>query len=305
MNISDTGSQAATITTLSDALLTSLTLSGSSAVNIGTLTDTAATITISNTGSATDEIGTSTTAGFTSATATSLTLKGNVALGSNDGIAAHAANLGTINTGITVAGSTDNAHVNIDISTGAAAASTDTISLGNANNQITDASSAGVVKVTVGTGSNLIDLHTGSASTYAATVTLGAHNSGGPDKILVGVVAASATTANTTITGAVTGDMIGIADATSVVALTSAQQTTVSAETSLANAVAYVDGASVALGAHAATAFTYGANTYVLETVAGGATNAGTMAAGNTLITLVGTHTLTAGAVTGVVTLAS
>ena len=51
---------------------------------------------------------------------------------------------------------------------------------------------------------------------------------------------------------------------------------------------------SPVLAATAATDFTYGANTYVLETVAGGAANKGAMPAGDTLIELVGTHSLSA-----------
>ena len=69
------------------------------------------------------------------------------------------------------------------------------------------------------------------------------------------------------------------------------QQATVTAELSLANAIAHVDGSSVALGAHAATMFTYGGNTYVLETVGRGTSDNGTVGAGNTLVELVGIHT--------------
>ena len=70
-----------------------------------------------------------------------------------------------------------------------------------------------------------------------------------------------------------------------------AQQATVTAELSLANAIAHVDSSIVALAAHAATMSSYGGNTCVLETVAGGTTDHGTMGVGNTLVELVGIHT--------------
>ena len=289
LSITDNGSDSFTVGTILDlAALSSLTLTG--AVTVGALFDMAGTsLTIANGGLSAVTVGNVASNAFVDSVMTSLTLTGNVAFGIDTvtaGVPVAMSATGAA-TGVTVSAGTDNAHINLNL-TGAGAGATDSITVGNGNDYITDGSTAGTVNVTVGTGSNLIDLHTGSAGTYSATVTLGA----GSDHINVGVVAAGAITPNTVITGAVAGDLIGILNGIAFTALTAAQQATVTAESGLGGAVAYVDGATVGLGAATATDFTYGGNTYVLETVAGGAANAGTMAAGNTLIELVGVHSL-------------
>ena len=88
--------------------------------------------------------------------------------------------------------------------------------------------------------------------------------------------------------------------------LTSAQLATVAAAANLAAAVALID-SNPYLGATVknAAAFIWGGNTYVFESAAGGTADNGTTVAGNTLIELVGTHTLTAGTVAGLVVVAS
>ena len=215
-----------------------------------------------------------------------------------------------VTTNLTVAAGTDNAHLNIH--TGATAAgSTAAITVGNGNNVIKSDSVAGTVNVTVGTGFNLIDVSApvaASAGTFASAITLGAHTSTATnyDWIKVGVVGVGAAAAPTVVvTGIAAGDNISIADATSVVTLTAAQLTAAAAYGTLANAIAYVDTAAVALAAHATATFVWGGNTYILDTAAGGAADAGTNQVGNTVIELVGTHTLTAGTVAGLVVVAS
>lgn len=301
----ETGANGTVINTLTDINLGNLTFAGTNSTSIGSLVlagGTVTNLTVTNNGTGTAVVDPA--ASVTDALLTTLTLNGNVAWNTNSATQVAATATGAT-TGFTLSGSSDNAHVNINL-TGAAALSTDTISLGNANNEITDGSTAGIVKITVGTGSNLINLSTGSAATYSATVTEGTHTlASGVDSIATPTSAAGAVAPNLVVTGAVTGDLLTVADGTSTVSLTTAQQTTVTGSGTLAAAVAYVDGASVALGAHALTAFTYGGNTYVLETVAGGAANNGTMAAGNTLVELVGVHSITAAPAAHVYTLAS
>lgn len=300
-----------TITAFTDNNLGTLTFAGTNVNQITTLTDTGLVLGITNNGSQTAIIGT------IADNLSTLTLGANISLGQGGlaGIAGttageKAAGLqDALTTGVTVSGSADNSHVTVNLTAGAAKGSTDTITLGNGNDYVIDASANGTVKVTVGTGSNLIDLSKagGAGNTsYAGTVTEGTHTaSSGPDQVLVGTTAAGAVAANITITGAVAGDTLGVADGTSTVTLTAAQQGVVTAAGTLAAAVAYVDGAAVGLAAHALTTFTYSGTTYALETVAGGAVDAGTMAAGNTLVALVGTHSITAAPVGGIFTLAT
>ncbi|MEX3894763.1 beta strand repeat-containing protein [Paraburkholderia sp. BR10954] len=299
--INNTSGGAVTVGTFTDANLGSLTFSGTGNSSVGTLAGvTGHILTIANTGTGTASVGT-----FNADTSlTTLNLNGNVALNADapGGPAPAAAAATGATTGVTVSGATDNAHVNLTLTGGALAGVTDSITLGNGNNLITDKTTVGNVNITVGTGSNLIDVHTGTgAGTY--NITLGAHTAAtGPDAI---VVSASGTTAagaaNTVITGAVAGDQInfGAIVGETVVTLTAAQQTAITAASTLsaAAALAFAD-ANVAGNV---ASFQYGGNTYVLEHTAAGA-----QVAADSLIELVGTHTLTAGAVTaGHVVLAS
>lgn len=318
--IVDTDTAAVRIGTLTDATLASVSFSGTGNIDVGVLATGVAAVTIANTGTGTVTIADgSATVGFVDAALTSLTLTGNVAFGPNIATAPTATG---VTTGTTLAAGTDNAHINFAVGV-TAAGSTDTITVGNGNDLITDASVAGTVNVTVGTGYNLIDLSTGGGvagtvsaaptynNTYASTVVLGAHTNTATlfDQIKVGVIdstytlvsgttgAGSAvwsyapvtTSANTVITGVAAGDQLYITDAaTTVVTLTSAQLANAAGLGTLSAAVSFVDGL---LGAHTATSFVYGVNTYVLESVAAGT---GTVQGGDTLVELIGTHTLTA-----------
>lgn len=316
MTVANTGSGSATIGTLTDNLA-SLTFTGTGAVKVTSLVDTAASLSLSNTGTGAASIGAINDVNGGAHSLTSLTLTGNVALGSNtlnldaaSGLASGVNNTTAgvayaptataigVTTGFTLSGATDNAHVNVNLA-GAAATYTDTITLGNGNNYVTDGSSAGKVNITVGTGSNLIDLSTGSASTYAATVTLGAHT--GVDSVLVGVVAANAVAPNTVINGALKGDYITFNDVTAAGTTTpttsalagagqvaASLQTSITAATSLAAAIALAD---TNLAAHSATAFQYGGNTYVIENHSAAA-GTGTLTAGDAVVQLTGLHTI-------------
>jgi hypothetical protein len=320
--LNNTSGGAVTIGTFTDSALGNLNFSGTGNSVISNLAGvTGHVLTISNTGT-----GTATVTSFgADANLNSLTLTGNVALNAdNSGSAPAPAAATGATTGVTVSGATDNAHVNFTL-TGAAAGATDSITLGNGNNYVTDGSTAGLVNVTVGTGSNLIDLSAGGGTfntasvgaptannTYSAAVTLGAHTAAtGSDVIKIGLVdgtVGGATTAwtfaptaaaNTVITGAVAGDHLVIADATSAVNVTTAQQTAITSASSLANALSLAFGETAQ---HAALSFQYGGNTYVVEQAS--ATNAA-LAAGDTIVQLVGAHTLSSTVTAGHVVLAS
>ena len=196
--------------------------------------------------------------------------------------------------GVTVSGAADNAHVTINLSNGAIAGNTDSITLGNGNNLIQDLSTAGTVNVTVGTGSNLIYVDSAAAgnATFAANITLGAHTATtGLDSIFVSAIGTN-TGANTIITGAVKGDLINFTDvaATGAVALVTTAPLSVALGVASAHALTTADGLA---------SFQFGGNTYLVEDVA-----AHTPAATSTVVELIGVHTF-ATAATGTVALLS
>jgi S-layer protein len=286
INSTESGLNGTTIGTFTDANLGNLTFTGTAAADVQNLslgTSTVTSLTIANSGTGTATVGDGGIGGLNlGTTLKSLTLTGNVALGVN---AATAETATGATTGFTLSGASDNAHVNFSL-TGAASGATDTITLGNGNDYVTDLSTQGKVNITVGTGSNLIDLHTGTGVGYLATVTLGAHTAA--DSILVGTVAAGVNAANTVITGAAKGDIITLADGTSIAQATAPQQTTLGAAATFAAALTAAD---TGLASHTALAFQYGGNTYVLEN-SGALAGNGTLAAGDTLIQLTGAHTV-------------
>ena len=288
-------------TGITDNGLGSITFAGTGSTSIETLSDTtSASLTLTNSGTGNVTIGT-----FTDDALKTLNISGNVAIPT----------LKTaVTTGIRINAATDNSAINLDTiniagnaNGGAAATYTDNITLGNGNNTVKDRSVDGTVNITVGTGSNLIDVSAGNQSaTYQANITLGAHTVGtGIDKILVGCVRTAASAPNVIVTGATAGDQLYIADGTTVTTLTSTVLNAVASQASLSAAVAYVDGAAAtgtALAIHNAVAFVWGGNTYVLESAG---TGSGTLTNSDTLIELVGSHTLSSTVSTNVFTLAS
>lgn len=148
---------------------------------------------------------------------------------------------------------------------------------------ITDSTATSITATT--TPTTAVEHLTLSAAA-ATSITLGAHTAG-TDQIQVGTIttAHGSATTGVTITGAAVGDSVQFTDvATSIVAagtLTGA---------SLAAVAATVD-AMTSTVAHSATIFTYVGNTYVLESVAAGT---GTLQTGDSIVELVGTHTLSA-----------
>jgi len=295
INNTTTGGGVSGIANFTDANLGSLTFTGSGTSAIGTLGGvTGHIVTLANTGTGTASVG-----AFVDASLQSLTLTGNVALGADSGAAGFATTIAAATgatTGVTVSGSTDNAHINLHL-TGAAVGNTDKITVGNGNDFITDSSTAGSVTVTVGTGSNDIDVHTGTgAGVYS--VTLGTHTATtGADFVYASEIGtfAGAAVANTTITGAVAGDVLGFTSAATTAAnVTTVQQTAITGAASLSAAVALAFGDTAG---NSALSFQYSGNTYVVEQSSGTAGTAQT--ATDSIVELVGLHTLTAGAVTG------
>jgi hypothetical protein len=289
INSSETGILGTIFDTVTDSALGSLTFTGSNSTDIGNLVvsgGTVTTISMSNTGTGAVTIGDGTA--FVDAILTTLTLSGNINLTTGS-----LASTG----GVTISGGTDNAHVTVSLA-GAASGKTDTITLGNANDSITDGSLAGTVKITTGTGSNAISLGAASTDTTAVySVTLGSHTSTtGIDQISIGAAGtAFATTPNLTVTGAVTGDKIvflnDAAQATTVLTAVTAGATAAATITSVESAAA---------AAHGDVAYSvFGGNTYMAEN------NVGAAASGTntTLVEIIGSHTFTAG--TGNVVLAS
>ncbi len=304
------GSGATTITTLTNTSTTttadSFTNSGSAVVTIGAVSNDASVVkeTYNNSGT-----GSMTVSMDHNANVAALDLLGNVAYTNTTTVASSPIGtamtinpaMNTVAMGVTVAGGTDNAHINLQLAgaTGGASTVIDSITLGNGNDLIIDGSLSNTVNVTVGTGSNLIVLGGATTNTTGAfNVTLGAHTlASGPDQINVGTGGtAYATTANYVVTGAVTGDVIHFSadSASSATALTA---TSTAAATTVASAIGLVETA-LGAAAHTVAYGVYGGNTYVAETLTG--THAAT---DTTIVEIVGVHTLTAGL--GHVTLAS
>ncbi|MEX3856304.1 beta strand repeat-containing protein [Paraburkholderia sp. BR10923] len=285
INSTESGQNGTTIGTLTDINLGNLTFTGTANADVGQLvvaggSVTNLTITNSGTGMATVGDGTA----FTDAALTKLTLNGNVNL--TTGVLA-------ATSGVTIAGSTDNAHVTLNLA--GATTGTDSISLGNANNSIIDTSIGGTVNVTVGTGFNLIKLGdfgaAGTTTTGTYNVTLGAHTDTASlyDSIFVADTGSASVVATptTVITGAVKGDVITTTDANAltVTTLTANQLSSLANAANLATAISQASAMTV--GAHGVDSFVYGGNTYVVENVA-----AGTAAATSTVLELAGVHTI-------------
>jgi len=278
-----------------DSALGNLTFTGTGNSVITNLYDgtTSNALSISNTGTGTATI--TTLAGDSSHgnNLTNLTLGSGVALGPDSSSLANYTTSGlqdSSTAGVTINGASDNAHVVLNLTAGAATGNTDTITLGNGNNYIFDASTAGTVNVTVGTGANYITLGSitsGDAATSQYNVTLGTHTPTTAlfDLIYVGGTAAVGTTPNLIVTGATgsstAGDVISFLNTSS--ASVPAQDTT-HTFTSVSNVLLTL---VADLGSSAGVEYAvYNNNTYIVESNGAGATNS------YTAVELVGTHTI-------------
>jgi hypothetical protein len=292
LNDGSTDGYGVTITTLTDTAMSSLAFTGSGVSTVGTLSTGATSFSVTNGGTTLDAIGT-----LADNTLTSLTLAANVALG-------QAATASTSNglqdgssAGVAVSGSADNAHVTVNLTAGAASGKTDSITLGNGNDIVVDASTAGTVTITLGSGANLVELGTGSLDTTAHfAVTLAARTATPPNVIFVGAAGTNyASAPNVLISGATAGDIIafGSDPLSSNTALTA---TSLSGASSIATAVTTLEAA--ATSAHKVVYGVYGGNTYIVETITGttGITD-------TAVVEVTGSQTLTASS--GYVTLGS
>jgi len=292
LNNASTNGYGLTINSISAPALTTLTLGGSGVTTIGTLTGSAATLAISNGGSAVDSIGT-----INNGTLTALTLSANVALGqASTALTTNGLQDGAT-AGVTITGGSDNSHVTVNLTNGAASGNTDTIKLGNGNNVVVDASTAGTVSVTLGTGANLVELGGASLDTTASfNVTLAARAATPPNAIVIGAAGNNyATAPNLVVTGISTGDVIAFGNDTNSSSST-LTATSLTTATSVATAIAALE--TAATSAHKVVYGVYGGNTYIVETASGTLSKTDT-----TVVELAGTQTLTATA--GYVTVGS
>jgi hypothetical protein len=291
INNTNTSAFGLVATALVDANLGALNFAGTGHSTITLLTDASSTLLgITNTGSQTALI----TGIATTGNMTSLTLTGNTQIGT--GLVGSATGVLLSNTGgITISGATDHAPVRAII-TGAIAGNTDSITLGNGNNSITDTSSAttATVNITVGTGSNAIFVGNGvQAADSVFNITLGTHTAAsGYDFIALNNTGGAnyLTAVNNTVAGAVTGDVIswGTADAGCPATGTLTATAAVAAAISEAAAITALIAAVNAAGAHGVAYGVYGGNTYVAEESAAAAGNTITM------VKIIGIHTLSA-----------
>ena len=195
--------------------------------------------------------------------------------------------------------------------TGGVSTVVDNLTVGNANNVVSDTSLSNTVNITVGTGSNGITVGAATTDTTGVyNVILGAHTATtGRDDISVGTAGTNFATANNlTVTGAVTGDHIILAadaGATLVGTGLTAGAGTITATTltgalTVQAAIGLLETA-VAATAHHIAVGQFGGNTYIVEA------NATAAAAGTntTVVELVGLHTVSATAATGYVVVAS
>ena len=267
LNDGSTDGYGVTITTLTDTALASFAFAGSGVSSIGTLNTAVASFAVTNNGTTVDSVGT-----ISDNSLTSLSLAANIALG-------QAATAQTSNglqdgstAGVTVSGGSDNAHITVNLTAGAASGATDTVTLGNGNNIVVDGSSAGTVNITLGTGANLVELGTGSLDTTAHySVTLSARTATPPNAIVVGAAGTNyATAPNIVISGATTGDNIVFGNDSSSLGGGALTATSLTGQSSVAGAIAALETAVTgATNAHKVVYGVYGGNTYIVETITG------------------------------------
>ena len=297
MTIGNTGTNGVgLLMAMTDSILGNLTFTGSGKTTLKLVDHVAGTLNIVNsgTGSVTivdDAATVAANVNLTGAMTATITDANLTSLALTDGQAVTLTAAAT--TGITVSGAADNSRVELTLGA-AIATKTNSVTLGNGNNKVTDATVSGAVSITVGTGYNLIDTHLGSnLSTYSANISLGAHTSTATafDKLVVSATGTQALGYSTSITGVAAKDVIVFADAGQSVLHTTlaAEQTAITAASTLAGALtlAFAD-----LGtAHAVMAFAYGGDTYVIENAGADTTF---LAGTDSVVKLVGTHTIAA-----------
>lgn len=287
-----------TLTTLNDSELTSLTFTGANGTIIGTLTDNASIVSITNSSG-----GAATVSGWTTTQLTSLTLNGGVALGLAD----------SAGTGITINGGTDNSNVTLNLTHAGAFA--DTISLGNGTNVVNDTGAVGTESITVGSGANMIAAGTlsnlitvGATGTKAESVvlqlaaanvvTFGAHtgvdnvtvaaHGATPTAVITGLNAAAGSADTITFASDAAAGMVSDYSTANINAYATANNLDATQLSTSIAAVLSATGDNLAL--HGVGEFTFQGNTYLVEQAAAAGTAIG---AGDTVVELTGVQTVT------------
>ena len=218
-----------------------------------------------------------------------------VTLGSGANDVITTTSLGTVT--LTVGSATSGTdHITAD------SASTVHITAGNGTDVISATATGASITIAAGTGSNSITIGTDTSG----TISFGAHTTG-TDTVSLGASGTSltaiekisglndsiTTTDTIVFSGETANTLVGFTEVTAGSVVASHGNTTL-----LSSWVAAADGATgsavAAAGAtpgaaHGITWFVFQGNTYILESVAGAAADAGTMVATNTLVELVGT----------------
>jgi S-layer protein len=179
INNTNTGSYGVSIPNLIDSSLDTLTFTGTGKTAIAALNNgSIANLTITNSGTGTASVGRiyESTSGTTDTTAlTSLTLTGNVALGTK----AAPVEIDTTSAAVTVSGSTDHAGVALLF---AANSNATTVTLGDGNNYVKTTLTTGGGNITTGSGKDWVQQGSLGAATKSSTVSTGA----GVDTIVTG-----------------------------------------------------------------------------------------------------------------------
>ena len=292
LNDASTNGYGVTIGAFTDTALATLAFAGAGTSTISALNTSAASLAVTDSGTTLDYVGT-----ITDNTLTSLSLAANISLGqASSALSGNGLQDGST-AGVTVSGGSDNAHVTVNLTNGAASGKTDAITLGNGNNVVVDASTAGTVTVTLGSGANLVELGGAALNTTAKfSVTFAARTATAPNATFVGAAGTTYNSApNLVISGATTGDIIAFGN-DSLSSNTALTATSLTGASSVATAITTLEAAAIT--AHKVVYGVYGGNTYIVESATGtvGVTD-------TAVIEVVGTQTLTAS--TGYVTLGS
>jgi hypothetical protein len=283
LNNASTNGYGVTIGTVTDTALATLAFAGAGISTITALNTSAASLAITNSGTTLDYVGT-----ITDTNLTSLSLAANVSLGQAlTALTSNGLQDGST-AGVTVSGGTDNAHVTVNLTSGAASGKTDSITLGNGNNVVVDGSTAGTVTISLGNGASLLELGGAALDTTAKyNVTFTARTATPPNVTFIGAAGTNYNSApNLVITGATAGDIIAFGN-DSLSLGTALTATSLTSASSVASAVTTLEGATTS--AHKVAYGVYGGNTYIVESVTG------TVGASDTtVVELVGSQTLTA-----------
>ena len=297
LTVANTGTNAAgfVIGTVTDNTLGNVTFTGTGTTAITLSDSVAGTLNLTNSGTGTVTVNGGTLSAATLNLTGAMTFTGTdsslstLALSANQTVTLTDA----LTTGITISGANDNSRVALTLGA-AATTKTNTVTLGNGNNSVTDVTTAGTVNVTVGTGSNVLKLGTvasNTAGSFAATV--GAHTTTattGLDQFVIGAAGTNfATLPSLVVTGAVNGDQLVFWNDAGSLA-TALTATVLTGASTVAGAISTLETAATALGIHGVTYGVYQGNTYVVEHNAAGAAS-GTV---STVAEFIGSYSLTA-----------